>query len=727
MLSLDLSHFMTPAYAAALGLIVIQTGIGILFKAAQTGGKYAFSSASSVAISETLKFALSTVRFYRELRSRPNPSCNVTTNTTSEKLESGEKDESSRRNSESNESDETLLSDVEEQAVASDDDARLHLRDWKDFGDWRAFWQCYLAEVPLETRYGFAHLALLYVLINNLVFVLYRLSDPGTISLIKSGGTLITALVMYMCLGTKLVKGQWLSILLQVSGLIVTQYDPKNGSSYPLSTYSVLWFHTLLSAVSGVYNQTLCQGSKASLHANNMALYGPGAVTNVCYYFIIRILKPDEPGFFSGYTSIGALMVILSNVFIGLAMTAVYQYADAVIKCFATAISTGILLYLSYLIFGATFSALAIPGTAVVFISTYIYMDSTPPKDSTAASGSGKDAMNSGLEDNTDEENLLQSLTPNGHRRSLGFSITFTLSAMLIALLTLWNSHPPSNPSPSPKQGPLQSPFRNTLAIVRFEDQYETSVAPMVLQGYSPYFHSMHLSQGNWESDESNELNISHDYFDTNTAPYAPVAKIAQKLLEEPDSGIEGILFFKDTSWLRPLAFAEDTERMWLLDSPDGRCFSGISAMGGMSNDDGANVAPRLAVQAANTAREMDTNYAINQNAWCSGWSDMFYLPRRFFKDFVFLGDIFASTSVPEHTAIPTIFHIIDNTYRRHPAMSLIELIGDCWNPKHAESEGGLAAEEVVWRRCGQGFDYENESVVIAHYDRLEEDAAGME
>lgn len=36
---LDVRHLITPAYAAALGLVAIQTGIGILFKAAQTGGK----------------------------------------------------------------------------------------------------------------------------------------------------------------------------------------------------------------------------------------------------------------------------------------------------------------------------------------------------------------------------------------------------------------------------------------------------------------------------------------------------------------------------------------------------------------------------------------------------------------------------------------------------------------------------------------------------------------
>jgi hypothetical protein len=44
-----------------------------------------------------------------------------------------------------------------------------------------------LTEVSTETQYGFSKLALLYALINNTVFVLYKLADPGTIQLIKSG------------------------------------------------------------------------------------------------------------------------------------------------------------------------------------------------------------------------------------------------------------------------------------------------------------------------------------------------------------------------------------------------------------------------------------------------------------------------------------------------------------------------------------------------------------
>jgi ABC-type Fe3+-siderophore transport system permease subunit len=48
------------------------------------------------------------------------------------------------------------------------------------------------------------------------IFVLYKLADPGTIQLIRSGVTLITALVMLFTLGTRIGKLQWMAIIMQV-------------------------------------------------------------------------------------------------------------------------------------------------------------------------------------------------------------------------------------------------------------------------------------------------------------------------------------------------------------------------------------------------------------------------------------------------------------------------------------------------------------------------------
>ena len=80
-----------------------------------------------------------------------------------------------------------------------------------------------------------------------------------------------------------------------------------------------------LSASSGVYNQALLKSDESSLHADNMILYAAGSAINFASHLVIGILKPDEPSFFSGYNSWRAAMVVASNVFIGLAITAVYR------------------------------------------------------------------------------------------------------------------------------------------------------------------------------------------------------------------------------------------------------------------------------------------------------------------------------------------------------------------------------------------------------------------
>ena len=87
----------------------------------------------------------------------------------------------------------------------------------------------------------------------------------------------------------------------------------------------ILLFQTTLSALAGVYNQKLCKSSEGSLHVMNMILYSSGAVINLVLHVIVRFMNPAEPGFFTGYAHAGAIMVVVSNVFIGLAMTAVYK------------------------------------------------------------------------------------------------------------------------------------------------------------------------------------------------------------------------------------------------------------------------------------------------------------------------------------------------------------------------------------------------------------------
>jgi len=85
-----------------------------------------------------------------------------------------------------------------------------------------------------------------------------------------------------------------------------------------------------------------------------------------------------QPGFFEGY-SIAAVLVIICNSMIGIAVTYVYKYADNIMKNIATNLSTAVLYILGIMVFGVTSKVLGLVGYVIVFLSTILYV-LPPPK-----------------------------------------------------------------------------------------------------------------------------------------------------------------------------------------------------------------------------------------------------------------------------------------------------------------------------------------------------------
>lgn len=93
---------------------------------------------------------------------------------------------------------------------------------------------------------------------------------------------------------------------------------------YSVSIYAILMLSTMISAVSGCFNDHLTKSSSASLHALNMWLYGTGTIMNFGYYIVLKNTNESEPGFFQGYSSWG-LVILMFNCVIGIVITAVYK------------------------------------------------------------------------------------------------------------------------------------------------------------------------------------------------------------------------------------------------------------------------------------------------------------------------------------------------------------------------------------------------------------------
>jgi drug/metabolite transporter (DMT)-like permease len=220
-------------------------------------------------------------------------------------------------------------------------------------------------------------LAFLYLFNNQLNFYTNGGADPGSIYLFKSGSTMITALMLWFFLGRKSSDLQWGAIFMQVAGLFVVQYDPCKGQAIlPTHLYFLMGLSTCISSTTAVRNDYMLKNFKMSMHVQNIILYSCGVVLNICAFLIVPAYLTNTKaglGFFEGYDSTPAKLVVLFNAFIGVAISFVFLYADAVIKTFATASTTVLLVVFSSVYLHQKTTVIAWMGVLVVIVATYVY------------------------------------------------------------------------------------------------------------------------------------------------------------------------------------------------------------------------------------------------------------------------------------------------------------------------------------------------------------------
>lgn len=228
-------------------------------------------------------------------------------------------------------------------------------------------------------------LALMYCINNQLTFSIFLTADPASINIFKSGSTIITAAISCMLLGRYVTWPQWAAILLQVTGLFVTQYDAcKSQMVLPVATYTLLSVSVSITALSGVWNEHQLKTLPLSLHQQNMVLYAGGFVFNAAGHVLKSRLSTNVPGFFSGYDG-ASIAVVAVNACFGVVVTAVYKYADSIMKCLANAVTTVLLLGLSWLMFDLQLHATILAGCVTVVVAVGLY-STTPPTTELVAS-----------------------------------------------------------------------------------------------------------------------------------------------------------------------------------------------------------------------------------------------------------------------------------------------------------------------------------------------------
>lgn len=265
-------------------------------------------------------------------------------------------------------------------------------------------------------------LAITYAIVNVVTFLILLHASASSFFFTKAASPILTAGILRCMTDRKISPIQWIAVSAQCVGLLVTQFDPCTKSTVisPIG-YALIAVNIIFGCFAGVWNENVIKAYNVSLTAQSAVLYLFGIGVNGVLYLLVPAhmlgMHPSGPsGFFDGFSS-RAWFVVAANGSVGLVISAVYRYADVVVKTFGSAGSTTTLYMLEavgILPKAATkrmSPVTTFAGFAVVFYAAFVYMvgplpirrHADPPAQSASTGNEG-----SSLEKSKDESMHMQ-------------------------------------------------------------------------------------------------------------------------------------------------------------------------------------------------------------------------------------------------------------------------------------------------------------------------------
>ncbi len=226
-------------------------------------------------------------------------------------------------------------------------------------------------------------LAVLYSANNVLAFYLNLAVDPATLAITKSLASAVVAALSYIFLSKEYSRAQWVAIVLQVMGLTIVHLNVTPSSSLPVSgpvsersfgTGVLLVASVIISGVAGVWNAHLLRQTHVSLQPFNILLYGFGVALN--FIIVYCFWEGARLGILDGW-SLPMVGILVCNSLIGLAISVIYKYADALTRTWATAIATCVLYAVVIFLGWGSFPVLPlVQGISIVFGAAFLFQAS---------------------------------------------------------------------------------------------------------------------------------------------------------------------------------------------------------------------------------------------------------------------------------------------------------------------------------------------------------------
>ena len=353
---------------SALG--TISTAVGFFTKRSQVGGRYKFHPASAVVCTETFKLVVSLAIIVKMIWRRE----------VGGKIPTEEDD-----------------SNEETPVPSPSGEPSMSVGEFIERGI-----RFLRQEISLPMIIHTAGLALSYSVVNIVTYAIFVHASGSMFYLLKASSPVVTALLLYIMVNRHISKPQWVAVFGQCVGLLATQVNPcalipsgvaavaMSGAPLAKATvmsmtgYVLILINIAISCTAGVWNDHVVKTYGASVNAQNVVLYSWGILINYSLFLWAPPswmgVSPNSeiPTFFEGY-NIPVMCVICANGSVGLVITAVYKYADVVVKTFGLAGSTValFLMELGGLIPGTGKGAplvSTIMGASVVFYAAYLYI-----------------------------------------------------------------------------------------------------------------------------------------------------------------------------------------------------------------------------------------------------------------------------------------------------------------------------------------------------------------
>jgi solute carrier family 35 (UDP-sugar transporter), member A1/2/3 len=242
--------------------------------------------------------------------------------------------------------------------------------------------------------------SLLYVLQNNLLYVSASNLDAATYQGNKSKNfkdfsmmiifslyfflvtyqlkILTTAMFAVFMLQKKLMKNQWLSLLILVCGVALVQLS-QGGESRVIQVEQnkVMGFSSalgacVLSGFAGIYFEKMLKTSDVSVWMRNIQLSLLSLPLSFITCFASDGARISKTGFFFGYDFV-VFFLILLNAGGGLIVAVVVKYADNILKGFATSLAIILSCFASVFLFNFLLTFQFVFGTCFVIVSVFLY------------------------------------------------------------------------------------------------------------------------------------------------------------------------------------------------------------------------------------------------------------------------------------------------------------------------------------------------------------------